>query len=396
MENKRKEIYERLHEAVCDTPLTELPLKLPKGNRILVKEEFRNPTGSHYDRVYIQLLHDLELQGKIIPGVTPLIETTSGSAGESFAWVCQELGYSATIIAPESAPPKKLNAMRKLGAELVFSDPKKYVTGAASKLKLYLTTINRKRKKDGVPTYFCPNHSREESTLVGLERIAQESLKQANMPIDYFIAALGNGSSILGPGRYFAEHSPETIIIGWEPVETGVATEMKTPGEYNFLFGIRPGKLRHVLHGTGPGNEIHFPFLENAIKGNDDLPPVVDAVRMTRSDDTEEKIRQIIDPDGSACISSLSIGGGGNRNMTRAIQHILNTRHFPNWQDIARDFAEEGYEGGRTTAASVAVAIDIMTEKEFKFSKKFPFFNMESVSDKTFLVIGYDLMSKYN
>ena len=108
MDIQREKLYRELESRIGNTPILKLSLHLPYGNRIFVKEEFRNPTGSHYDRVYIHLLKEIEKEGKIVPGVTPLIETSSGNAGSSFAWLCRELGYQAEVIVPEGLDRKSV------------------------------------------------------------------------------------------------------------------------------------------------------------------------------------------------------------------------------------------------------------------------------------------------
>ena len=39
--------------------------------------------------------------------------------------------------------------------------------------------------------------------------------------IDVYIGGIGNGSSIVGPGRVFREHNPNILIIGYKPRKAG-------------------------------------------------------------------------------------------------------------------------------------------------------------------------------
>ena len=43
---------------------------------------------------------------------------SSGNSGLGLAWIAKELGLAATVYAPETAPPGKLTAIRKFGAEI--------------------------------------------------------------------------------------------------------------------------------------------------------------------------------------------------------------------------------------------------------------------------------------
>ncbi len=387
MDQNRIRLYESLESQIGSTPLVELPLDLPRGNRILVKEEFRNPTGSHYDR-QIYLLRAIEEQGKIIPGLTPLIETTSGSAGESFAWLCQQLGYEATIVLPDSAPPKKIRAMQEYGANLVFTPGIEGVGGTARELKKILIEENPRRKEQGLQKYYCPNHSRDPRTLEAFGQIAVEACEQVE-GIDYFIAAIGNGSTLLGPGRHFKQRLPNVQVVGWEPLASGLAYSLRFPGELEELYGLGKGSLRHDLPGTGVPN-VEFPFLHEAVMGEDSI---LDRIVLVQGKDTEGQFRFKVDPNHyitrQACAMS-SVHG-----------QWANVRRLPDWEKGAEILKAIGHEGGRTTAGGLIVAKRIIDEPKYRRVWKrflgipFPWSEAEHLEDKTFLIIGYDSMEKY-
>jgi O-acetylserine dependent cystathionine beta-synthase len=51
--------YSRLIASTGSTMMLELKnIGTPNGNRIFAKLEYRNPGGSHYDRVYLTLFRD--------------------------------------------------------------------------------------------------------------------------------------------------------------------------------------------------------------------------------------------------------------------------------------------------------------------------------------------------
>src|SRR5580765_4898107 len=69
MDEARIAKYEGLRAEIGHTPLHEVKsIVVPNGNRIFAKEEYLNPTGSHYDRVFVRLFEALEEQCAICPG----------------------------------------------------------------------------------------------------------------------------------------------------------------------------------------------------------------------------------------------------------------------------------------------------------------------------------------
>ena len=74
--------------AIGDTPLIKLN-KIPKSFgvkcTVLAKCEFFNAGGSVKDRIGKKMVEDAEQSGRIKPGVTTLIEPTSGNTGIGIA-----------------------------------------------------------------------------------------------------------------------------------------------------------------------------------------------------------------------------------------------------------------------------------------------------------------------
>ena len=61
----RWELFKRLEASVGNTPLRMLSLE--NGNVLYQKDETHNPTETHYDRCYVELLRDLESEHAITP-----------------------------------------------------------------------------------------------------------------------------------------------------------------------------------------------------------------------------------------------------------------------------------------------------------------------------------------
>lgn len=70
---------------IGNTPFLELATISSNGNRCFFKCEFLNPSGSHKDRTYLNIVSRLEETGFIEPGMT-LVDCSTGNGGAALAW----------------------------------------------------------------------------------------------------------------------------------------------------------------------------------------------------------------------------------------------------------------------------------------------------------------------
>lgn len=250
----------QLEREVGHTLTVELPgIKLPNENRVFLKLECENPTGSHYDRVYLRLFQELESSGRAVPGKTRLIETSSGSAGRSAAYFGMILGYNVTVVVPSGLPPSRIEAIRKYRANVIEADGPT-VSDAVRKLRRVLAEDRRQHPR-AEECYLCMNHSRDLRALDAMESIANEVKDHLpTQSLDYFVGACGNGTSLIGVGRRLKTLFPGIAVIGCEPEEacpisTGFHEAEQASGS---VHAYRP----HNVFGTGVP-EVYFPFFED-------------------------------------------------------------------------------------------------------------------------------------
>jgi threonine dehydratase len=100
---------ERLGDAVLRTPLVRF------DERIWLKLECLQPIGSFKLRGALSAIRAAsaaELAGGVVTA-------SAGNMGQGVAWAARELGLRATIVAPETAPRAKLDAIERLGGAVV-------------------------------------------------------------------------------------------------------------------------------------------------------------------------------------------------------------------------------------------------------------------------------------
>jgi cysteine synthase len=325
MRPERQALYRRLASTIGDTPLTALThLDVPNNNKILAKEEYRNPTGSHYDRIILALLEGLENRGQFARGDL-LTDTTTGNSGASFAWLCRALHFRCEVIIPSDMPAARIAQIQSYGADIEYSESGRYVEGLLAHLQ--------DRFEDSTCKINLPNHAgNTEFPPAAMRALGEEiadDLSDKGYPrADYFICALGNGASTYVGEPLKAKLKTKTI--GFEPIESPTLFLRKfSPEFFTERYGVEAEQRPHELIGTGPG-EVRFPFP----LFSDTLSEIED-IRLVRKDEWEPMMSELADLEG---------------------QHV-----------------------GRTSAASVRVALDLA----------------KRVSDSTIIVLFYDQAWKY-
>ena len=304
-----------------------------------MKRECDNPFGSHYDRVYLDLFRHYEEQERIKPE-DKILETTSGSAGVSFCGLGKLLGYECHVVVPEGTDKPIIELIRREDGILYFTPQKDYIAGFPAFLKEFLprhgnefTFLNH-----SMGSRYGTNYRNNEITLRSLEGITREVLDE--IEIDYFIPAVGNGSTILGPAKVLGS---DTKVVVFESFQSAVAYDQLYPSIYETKFGIKPGSLpRHRLRGTSY-HGIDFPHIKNAV--------------------SEKLIHKAI------LVSDAQV----DENYKRATGR-LDTTKLPHWDGVPADGL------GKSTRAGIAVALDMANR----------------VSDKILLIIAYDKEDRYD
>lgn len=106
---------------------------------LVAKCEFFNAGGSVKDRIAKRMIEEAEASGLIKPGVSTIIEPTSGNTGEFFfpyhgSWImlltrfslgiglalaAAVKGYRVIITLPEKMSQEKVDVLKALGAEII-------------------------------------------------------------------------------------------------------------------------------------------------------------------------------------------------------------------------------------------------------------------------------------
>jgi [CysO sulfur-carrier protein]-thiocarboxylate-dependent cysteine synthase len=200
--------YASLADSVGDTPLVGLPRMSPSADvRLWAKLEERNPTGSVKDRVAFSMIRQAEADGLLKPGST-ILEPTSGNTGISLAMAAKVAGYRLICVMPENTSSERRQLLAMWGAEVVSSP----AAGGSNEAVRVAKRLSEEHP-DWVMLYQYGNPANADAHYYGT---APEILK--DLPeVTHVVAGLGTTGTLMGIGRYLAEHKPEVKIIAAEP-----------------------------------------------------------------------------------------------------------------------------------------------------------------------------------
>lgn len=221
-----------------NTPLRPVALTVDGVERtVWLKLEGRNPSGSIKVRTACSLVADLHARGRLNPG-SVLVESTSGNMGVALAFVCRRLGYGFVAVVDPGAPPELVERMRRLGAAV------RVVTGAdahgnhlAARLRYVEERCRRDRRCVRVDQYSSPANPRVHYRDTGRE------IRQALPGVDAVFVAAGTGGTLAGVGRYFAEASPRTRVIGVDVPGSAVFGGARAPRRLSGIGSARPSSF---------------------------------------------------------------------------------------------------------------------------------------------------------
>lgn len=216
------------------TPLIEMKNIAKKDGveaRLVGKMEAYQPLCSVKDRSALRMIEDAEEKGLISPGVTTLIEPTSGNQGIGMVFIAIQKGYRFIAVMPAKYSLDKQMLLRFLGAELILTDPANGFKGMIGKVEELMKTI---------PNSHCLNQvTNPANPDAHFKWTGPEIWKDTAGKVDMFVAAVGSGGTLTGVGKYLKMKNPSIKIVCVEPSESAV------------ISGGSPGS--HKIQGTGPG-----------------------------------------------------------------------------------------------------------------------------------------------
>jgi cysteine synthase A len=191
-------------DGIGNTPLIEV-------DRIWVKLEYRNPSGSVKARLARFVIERAEAEGLLRPGDT-IVEASSGNTGNAMSMVAAAKGYRMLVLTPAGLSRERSAISRAFGAEIrTMGD---FHVNAA------LAEARRLGQQEG---YFAPQqfdsdwNVEENRTWLGPEII--EQLPRGVLP-DAIVTGVGTGGTLIGVGQAFRAVNHAALVVAVEPDES--------------------------------------------------------------------------------------------------------------------------------------------------------------------------------
>jgi cysteine synthase A len=218
-------------DLVGGTPIVQLTRIAPELDvELFAKLEVFNPGGSVKDRIGVAMIEAAEREGRIEPGVTTIVEATSGNTGIALALVCAAKGYELVLTLPQGMSREREGLLRLYGARVEVTESLGGMTEAVQAAQALAS-------RDDV---FLPDQfSNPANPEIHRRTTGPELWDALDGRVDVFVAGVGTGGTITGVGEVLKQRNPRCRVVAVEPRSSAV------------LSGGMPGP--HKIQGIGAG-----------------------------------------------------------------------------------------------------------------------------------------------
>ncbi len=244
---------------IGNTPMIKINYKY-KGifNKIFVKLEYYNLTGSIKDRVAFYMINNAKKRGELKEGM-PIVEATSGNTGISLAALGSYYNHPVYIFMPDWASKERIDLMTSFGAKVFLIS--KEEGGFIKCVKEAQKTAER------IHGFLSNQFSNKDNLLAHYETTGNEILEQIPEKIGGFVSGVGTGGTLMGIGKKLKEKNNSMLITAIEPEKMPMLSGGKIIGNHK-IEGIGDDFIPELVDKTA---------INKVILINDD-----DAINMSR------------------------------------------------------------------------------------------------------------------
>ena len=213
----------RVYDVARETPLERAPkLSSRLGCDVWLKREDLQPVFSFKLRGAYNKLASLTPEER----AQGVIASSAGNHAQGVALAARRLGVQALIVMPETAPRIKVDAVERLGAEVLLAG------SSYDEAKETAEALAAERGMVLIPPYD------DEHVIAGQGTVGMEIVRQQGEPFDAIFVSVGGGGLIAGIAAYIKALWPETRIVGVEPQDTPTLHAALAAGERVILDSV--------------------------------------------------------------------------------------------------------------------------------------------------------------
>jgi cysteine synthase A len=281
-------------EHVGRTPIVQLARMAPDSEvQLFAKLEALNPGGSVKDRIGVAMIEAAEREGRIQPGLTTIVEATSGNTGIALAFVCAAKGYKLVLTMPQGMSRERETLLRLYGAEVEVTESLGGMDEAVKAAQALASDSD----------VFLPDQfSNPANPEIHRTTTGPEIWDALDGQVDAFVAGVGTGGTITGVGEFLKARNPRCRVVAVEPRTSAV------------LSGGRPGP--HKIQGIGAGfvpEVLNCDVLDEVIPVDDE-----DAIETARALARREGVLAGISA-GAAVWASLALAARSDLRAARIV-----------------------------------------------------------------------------
>jgi cysteine synthase A len=242
-------------DCVGGTPLVELTGFLRDiPARVFAKLEFLNPGGSIKDRTALSMVADKVRSGELVPGLSHVVESSSGNLAVGLAQVCRYHGLRLTCVVDAKTTPQNLAILAAYGAEVeVVRDPD---PSTGELLPVRLARVQELLAES--PHAYWPNQYANPRNPSAHHRTMSEIVDRVGVP-DVLVCATGTCGTIVGISGYVRRHALATRVVGVDAVGSVIFGDDARP---RLIPGHGASRRPDLLGMDDPGDIVHVSDLD--------------------------------------------------------------------------------------------------------------------------------------
>ena len=196
-------------KVIGNTPMIEINYEYKeKINKVYVKLEYYNLTGSIKDRVAYYIIKNAKEKGTL-KNKMPLIEATSGNTGISISALGAYYKHPVYIFMPDWVSKERILLMKSFGANVILVSESE---GG------FIECVKRAKKLANEKNGFLVNQfSNRDNFLAHYKTTGYEIVNQLPKDVGAFISGVGTGGTLMGIGTKLKEENDNLKIIAIEP-----------------------------------------------------------------------------------------------------------------------------------------------------------------------------------